>query len=240
MISETYEDGWTPTGDEYLGPDWSTVWALSELCDDPVLLAATADAFRMPDRSTGRVDADAAQERQEQRLAAAIALFANPHAPTDTLLGIVEGLDEHALRRVLQAASGAAAQAARARLSALQAATAAREAALCQVPADEELARLPDPSGELRKHLRWLRGPAKQRDAITAALLRSRFTTPDILRELRAHAVLDSPEQVEQAATMIASTCADRSARWGALRDQLKESGSKTLTFGAWLDQLVK
>jgi hypothetical protein len=127
----------------------------------------------------------------------------------------------------------------RERLELLRRAAAAREPVVVEVPPDEELESLPDPVEELRGHLRHLRGRAAQRDTTCAALLRSKFTNGEILRLLPASLVLDSDEQAESVARLIAQTCGDELVRWQSLPTLSDEPPSRKVTFGAWLDALA-
>jgi len=69
--------------------------------------------------------------------------------------------------------------------------------------------------------------------ATCEALLRSPFTTPDVLRALPAHRVLDSGEQAELTASMIVDVCGDDPDRWEAVAGRLDSARRKTVTFEA-------
>lgn len=240
VVREAVDDGWTPAGSRYTGPNWKALAAVAELSDDHGLLTDAANALNADNPWTNsRAHQDLAERWHDERADAAAALAANPSMSVEAMIAALDGLDEQALERIVSRAQSAVADACHSRLAKLRREAAARVPNIVQVPTDDDLVLLPDPAGELRNHLRYLRGRASQRDATREALLRSRFATPDVLRALPAYLVLDSPDQAEQVAGMIAESCADHSERWSSLPGLYESPPGKTLTFGAWLDRLT-
>lgn len=236
MLREVVEDGWTPRGSSYFGPHWKSLAAVAELADDADLLADAVAALQADNPWIQRPNREEAARWATERAEAAAALAANPHTPRQAIIGVLPALDEATLAQILPQVTESTADAVQERLARLQEAAASREVKIVKVPDDDELSRLPDPTEELKRHLRHLRGRAKQRDATCDALLRSAFTDDDLLRALPAKRVLNSPEQAERVARMISEACGDQPGRWTALPTH---SASQSGTFGQWLDQLA-
>ncbi|MEU5695057.1 hypothetical protein [Actinosynnema sp. NPDC020468] len=234
VAREVVEDGWRASGWKHTGPDWAEITAFAELGSDPEHLAAAVTALgaaKAPDRDLALW--------HDERARAVAALGANPRVPVDALLAVLPTLDRHALEVLVPHRDPALEQAARDHLDRLRSAAVAREPVIVAVPSDEELATLPDPVAALRGHLRHLRGRAAQRDATCAGLLRSRFTTADVLRELPAVLVLESAEQAAEVARSIARTCGDDLRHWRNLAALKDTPLARKTTFGAWLDALA-
>lgn len=232
VLREAVEDGWTPSKHS-----WHEITALAELSDDAALLTDAVGALRAENpwlRNPSH--RDWAEQWGPERAEAAAALAANPNTPREVLIDVLPALDEQALQQILQHTTGPVSEAADEQLTSLRQAAAAREPKIVKVPDDDELAQLPDPVEELRKHLRHLRGRVKQRDATCDALLRSRFTTDELLRALPANRVLQSAEQSERVANMIKDACGDHPERWAALPTHCQPPSG---TFGQWLDRLT-
>jgi hypothetical protein len=235
LVREAVEDGWTPTG-RFTG--WKEITALAELTDDPALLVDAVTATRnAAEPNSTRQHGEKEPSWSEERAATVAALTANPATPRNELTALLPALDEAALLAVTRHSGGDLQAAACARLAKLREEE-ARHPTLIQIPSDEELADLDDPAEELRTHLKHLRTRAEQRDTTCEGLLRSRFTTPSILRDLPAHRVLESREQADLTARMIAETCGDNLTRWNGIAAHLDPPPRKAVTFGAWLDGL--
>ncbi|MFD8495916.1 hypothetical protein [Amycolatopsis sp. NPDC059657] len=234
VVQEAVEDGWAPDG---RFTHWPELTALAELSDDTALLsgavAATRHATKPDYLSRQRQDGPSWEEERARTVAA---LTTNPATPHADLMALLAALDEPALLSVEQHGEGDLRAAARTQLDERRRAADAGRPALIHVPSDRELAESDDPAAELAGHLKYLRARAEQRDTTCEALLRSRFTTPDILRALPAHRVLDSAQQADLTATMIIEACGDDTARWQAVADHLDSQPRKTVTFQAWLN----
>lgn len=242
VVREAIEDGWTPTGEKYSGPSWSEIKGLAELTDDPTLLADAATALGTgspPTYRRPRSKTDPAEQWYSDRSEAAGALAANPCTPPGSLLAAIAALDSLALEKIIQQGDEHLANACRERLADLERARTASDPDIVVVPSDSELAHLSDPVGELRRHLRYLRGRAAQREATSEGILRSRYTTPELLRDLPAYLVLSSHDQATTVATMIAETCSDEPDRWARLTAIFESKPGKGPSFGAWLDRLT-
>lgn len=242
VVRETVEDGWTPR-ERYSGsgPDWEGIADLAVLTDDAALLAeaATAASAIPEPRPAWQYRHADAPDRFAQRTDAVLALAANEATPGTTLIALVSTLDEKTLTVLADQRRRDLADASRAEIDRRRQAAEARKPRLRDVPSDDELAEATDPVAALRDHLRYLRGPAAQRDRITEGLLRSRFTTPEILRAVPARHVLTCAERADQVAEIIVETCGGDLARWQALAAKADGRPPFSLTFGAWLDQLT-
>jgi hypothetical protein len=111
-------------------------------------------------------------------------LTTNPHVPRSELIALLPTLDEHALAAIHQHSDGELKSVSAAQLARVREAAEEKRPRLIEVPSDDELAALEDPPAVLRTHVKYPKGRAAQRDLTIDGLLRSRFTTPDILRGL--------------------------------------------------------
>lgn len=238
VIEEAVQDGWTPAG-WHGGPAWREIAALAELSDDTALLTECINTLRdaQPSDYVKR-DRDRLTSWHAERATAAAALAGNMSASRPALTEMLPALDKEAVLAVLRHSDGSLHDSCREQLERLLELERNKQPTVIPVPSDDELAQLDDPVSELRKHLRHLRGRAQQRDVTCAGLLGSRFTTPDMLDSLPAHRVLDSDDQAEQVAAIIAGVCADNPDRWAAMATQLARPPGKRVTFRAWLDGL--
>jgi hypothetical protein len=240
VVREAVEDGWTPGHDLY-GPDWSGIADLAVLTDDTALLAKAAAAAATIERRREPSWPYRSDESDQtaQRADAVLALVANEATPRSDLVRVLPTLDEDTLGRVLEQSDGDLAEACRAQLDRLRREAAQRQPKRFAVPGDDELAQAADPVAELRKHLRHLRGPAAQRDLTSDGLLRSRYTTRELLEPIRARHVLGCAERADQVADLIIEICGDQDDRWQALAAVANTKPAPAMTFGAWLAQLT-
>lgn len=238
LVREVLATGWTPGGHDE--PEWRGLGALAELSTDTEVLttalATLRDAAPSPYHSRDR---DLLHHWHRRRAQALATLAANPAVPRADLLAVLPGLDDTALTALHDHSDGDLRAACAHRLAQLRQAAADKSPHLVPVPADEELSTHPDPAATLRAQLPLLRGRAAQREATTEGLLRSRFTTPEILRALPAVRVLAAPEQAELVASMVAAACGEDQRRWQALRARCAPPPPRTLRFGALLDELA-
>lgn len=233
------DDGWTPRR-RSLGPDWSGIANLAALTDDPALLSAAAAVAAEPEpRETPHLRhyPDVPHSRA-QRTDAILALVANRATPRADLVALLPTLDEQTLSRVLEQADEDLAAACHTQLDRLAREAAARQPKYVAVPSDEELARSADPVVVLRDHLRYLRYPAAQRDLTAEGLLRSRYTTRELLELIPARHVLNYADRADQIAEMIIEVCGDQIGRWQALAAATEARPALSMTFKAWLARL--
>lgn len=241
VAREAVEDGWTPR-DPLLGPDWSGIADLAVLTDDTTLLADTATAAAATtERNAAPFSSyrSGGPDRSAERADAVLALAANEATPRADIVALLPALDEQTLGRILEHSDGDLADACRAQIDRLRREVAARQPKRVAVPGDDELAQAADPVAELRKHLRYLRGPVAQRDVTADGLLRSRFTTPELLEHIPARHVLGCAERADQIADLIIEICGDRLDRWQALAAMANAKAAPSMTFGTWLAQLT-
>ncbi|KQC35723.1 hypothetical protein UK82_24805 [Frankia sp. ACN1ag] len=240
IAQDAVDDGWTPRP-RHLGPDWSGIADLAVLTDDPVLLSEAAVAAAEPARPASpiaRYYPDIPDEAL-QRSNAVVALAANPATPRAELAALLPTLDEQTLRRVLEHADEDLAQSCRVQLDRLHQEAVAHQPRYVAVPGDDELADNADPVAVLRDHTRYLRGPAAQRDVTAEGLLRSHYTTPELLGLIPARRVLGYAGRAEQIAEMIIEVCGDQLDRWEAFAAAAQAKPPASMTFKAWLAQLT-
>lgn len=237
MTREALESGWQPVP-QYGNPEWDAITALAELSDDSQLLSPVVTALQTaaPSRYSAR---DNLEKWFSQRAAAVAALTTSPHVPRSDLIALVPILDESALEAAYQHSEGELRSVCLEQLTRLRGEAEEARPKFVAVPNDDELAQQDDAAAVLHTHLKNLKGRAAQRDLTIDGLLRSRFTTPDILRFLPASRVLDSAEQAEQVAEMLVSACGDDQHRWSALPTRCVPPPARATTFGTWLDQLA-
>ncbi|WP_261553773.1 hypothetical protein [Frankia tisae] len=242
VVREAVEDGWTPhERNSGSGTDWKGIADLAVLTEDATLLADAAAAARtIPDPPSAlqyrRADDP---DRFAERTDAVLALAANDATPGPALVALVPTLDENTLAALADHRRGDLADASRVEIDRRRQAAEARQPRLREVPGDDELTQVADPVAVLSEHLRYLRGPAAQRDRTSEGLLRSRHTTPEILRALPARHVLNCAERAEEIAAIIIETCGGDLTRWQALAAASDARPPFSLTFGAWLSQLT-
>lgn len=252
VVREAVEDGWTPRDRILRQPDWPAIAGLAVLTDDADLLAAAAAAATAgaatataraatarnhpaePSRPSLPDTADWSAERAE----AVVALVDNPATPRAALVALVPTLDKRTLNLILERGESELADACHAQLERLRRDAEARRPRLVAVPSDDELARTADPVAELRGHLRHLRASAAQRDLTADGLLRSRYTTPELLRAVPARHVLACSARAGQVADIIIEACGDDLDRWQALGSWTGTKPPPTMTFDAWLERL--
>jgi hypothetical protein len=240
IAQDAVDDGWTPRHD-LLGPDWRSIADLAVLTEDPALLSAAARAAA----ETMQAEAPPASyyvdvpRKRARRIDAILAVVANPATPRADLIALVSMLDEQTVIRIEVQADEELAAACRARIADLQREAAARQSRYAAVPSDDELAGSTDPEAALRHHLRYLRGTAGQRDVTAEGLLRSRYTTPDMLEIIPARHVLAYADRADQVAERIIEVCGDRISRWQAFIAVAEAKPTPAMTFKAWLAQLA-
>lgn len=239
LVREVIDAGWTPA-ERYTGPDWPAIAALAEISDDTQLLSSCIAAIRsaQPPARNYR-DREREHRWSEQRADTLAALATNPHVPRDDLIALVPLLDQPSLEAIHERSHGELRDACSTQLARLRHADEVQRPRITSVPDDDELTALEDPVSVLQAHLKHLKHRAAQRDATIDALLRSRFTTPDMLRALPAFRVLDSPEQAGQVAGLIVEVCGNSRRRWDALPGHCDPPPDRKTTFGAWLEQLA-
>jgi hypothetical protein len=163
----------------------------------------------------------------------------NSHVPRSELIALLSTLDEGGLDAIHQHSDGELKAESAAQLARVRQAAEERRPKLVEVPSDDDLAEHEDPTAVLRTHLKHLKARAAQRDVTIDGLLRSRFTTPEILRALPATRVLDAAEQADQVAELLASACGDDQRCWSALPALADPPSARTTTFAAWLARLA-
>ncbi|MBL7492503.1 hypothetical protein I6A62_31385 [Frankia sp. AgW1.1] len=239
IAQDAVDGGWTPRR-RSLGPDWSGIANLAALTDDPALLSAAAAAAAEPERREApylRYYPNV-PDSQAERTDAILALVANRATPGADLVAVLPTLDGQTLSRVLEQAGEDLAAACHTQLDRLAREAAARQPKYVAVPSDEELARSADPVAVLRDHLRYLRYPAAQRDLTAEGLLRSRYTTRELLELIPARHVLSYADRADQIAEMIIEVCGDQIGRWQALAGAAEAKPALSMTFKAWLARL--
>lgn len=236
LVREVVDGGWTPQG-EFGRPDWNGITALAELSNDTQLLTAAVTTTQTAEPSRYKTS-ESLKSWFDERAAAVAALTMNPDVPRSDLIALVPTLDEHALEAAHRHSDGALKSACQEQLAQRREAAAQQRPRFVEVPDDDELAEHDDPAAVLHAHLKHLKGRAAQRDLTIDGLLRSRFTTPEILRALAAARVLDSAEQAERVAALLAAACGDDHLRWSALPTHCDPPPARAVTFGAWLDRL--
>ena len=238
LVTEVTGGDWKPV-DRYSGPDWNGIAALAELSDDTQLLTDTVAAVRNAEPSTYETrDRQRLERWHDERAAAVAALTTNPHVPRTELIAWLPTLDEKALGAILQHSEGELRSACAAQASRLRQVAEEQRPKMIEVPNDDELAEHDDPTAVLRTHLKNLKARAAQRDVTIDGLLRSRFTTPEILQALPAVRVLDAAEHAAQVAELLAEACGQDQQCWSALPGLSDPPPARTITFGAWLDHL--
>jgi hypothetical protein len=239
LVGEVVDGGWTPV-DRYVGPEWEAIAALAELSDDVRLLTDTVAAIRTVEPSDYDTrDRQCLDEWRDGRANAVAALTTNSHVPRAELIALLPALDERALDAIHQHSEGELKSASAVQLARVRQAAEEQRPKLIEVPNDDELTEHDDPAAVLRTHLKYLKARAAQRDVTIDGLLRSRFTTPEILRALPAARVLDAADQADQVAELLAISCGDDQQCWSALPTLSDPPPARTITFGAWLDRLV-
>ncbi|MBB5957109.1 hypothetical protein FHS29_003702 [Saccharothrix tamanrassetensis] len=237
LVHEVVADGWAPV-DDYLGPQWEEIAALAELSSDAPLLAQAVAAAANGPSDYRLQEPDELDKWFAWRAAAMEALTGNPLVSRSDLIAVVPALDERALEAVLRRADGDLRTVCVEHLTRIRQEAEERLPKYIEVPSDDELATLDDPEAELRAHLRHLKTRAAQRDTTVDGLLRCRFTTPEILGALPAYRVLESTEQAEQVACLVAEACGTSEERWRSLAEDLETPPTRTMTFAAWLERL--
>lgn len=239
LVRDVVDGGWTPSG-RYSGPEWESITALAELSDDVQLLSDAVAAIRTAEPSNYRTrDKEGLDDWHGGRANAVAALAANSHVPRSELIVLLPALDECGLDAIHQHSDGELRAASAAKLARVRQTAEERRPKLIEVPNDDELAVHDDPVAVLRTHVKYLNARAAQRDLTIDGLLRSRFTTPEILRTLPAARVLDAAEQADQVAELLANVCGDDYQCWNTLPALLDPPPARTVTFGAWLDRLT-
>lgn len=239
LVREVTDAGWTPSR-KYGGPDWPAIAGLAQIHDDQKLLTSCVDAIRSAKPPTNDYrDREREQRWSEERASTLATLAANPRVPRDALIGLVTVLDERSLDAVREHSDGELRAACGKQLDRLRLAAEARQPKMIAVPDDDELSGHHDPGSVLQTHLKNLKHRAAQRDVTIDGLLRSRFTTAEILRALPAFRVLDCPEQAAQVARIIIDACDGDHDRWSALPAHCDPLPDRKITFGAWLDRLA-
>ncbi len=239
LVHEVVDGGWTPV-DRYIGPEWRAIAALAELSEDVQLLTDTVAVLRTAEPSDHQPrDRERLAQWHDERVTALAVLTTNSRVPRAELIAWLPTLDERALEVIHQNSEGELRAASAAQLARVRQAAEEQRPKLIEVPNDDELVEHDDPAAVLCTHVKYLKARAAQRDVTIDGLLRSRFTTPEILRVLPAAGVLDAAEQADQVAELLATACGDDQQRWGMLPALLDPPPKRTVTFGAWLDRLT-
>lgn len=173
---------------------------------------------------------------EHRRVQALTVLAANPHTPRTAVADVLNGLHHAELAWIVEKAGGpdwflAAAAAVPAPED--------EDDGVVRLVDDEELGKHPDPAAVLQS---WLDSPATgdilSRSEVYRAVVKSRYRTPEHLRQIPADEVLARHEP-EVALTILLDRCGRSTDRWEALAATMTfDYDDEKITFGQLLDSL--